>query len=370
MRVPFLDLSREIGELRPALDAALARVLDSGRFVGGEEVERFEAAFAAFCGASHAVGVASGTDAISIALEAVGVRPGDEVITVANTCVPTVAGIEGAGAVPVLVDVDPDTFTLAPESLEGAFTPRTRAIVPVHLYGQCADMEPVLDFARARGLRVVEDAAQAHGAEYGGRRAGTLGDAAAFSFYPTKNLGALGDGGAVVTSDPDVAERARLLRSYGERERFRSLVRGRNSRLDAIQAALLAARLPYVEGWNERRRELADCYTSALARLDLVLPRKGQGRRHVWHLYVVRSGRRDELRRELAARGVETLVHYPRPVHRHPAYADLARGEGVLEVSERLAGEIVSLPLSPHLAEGELDAVVEALADSVPLAVL
>ena len=368
MRVPFLDLAREVGELRPALDGALARVLDSGRFVGGGEVERFERAFAGFCGASHAVGVASGTDAVSIALEAVGVRPGDEVITAANTCVPTVAGIEGARAVPVLVDVDPDTFTLAADRLEGALSSRTRAIVPVHLYGQCADMAPLVDFARAHGLRVVEDAAHAHGAEYEGRRAGTLGDAAAFSFFPTKNLGALGDGGAVVTSDPDVGERARLLRSYGERERFRSLVRGRNSRLDAIQAALLAARLPYVESWNERRRELAEGYASALAGLDLVLPQEAEGRRHVWHLYVVRSSRRDELRRELAALGVETLVHYPRPVHRHPAYTDLARGDGLLEVSERLAGEIVSLPLSPHLAEAELEAVVEAVAALVPLA--
>jgi len=368
VRVPFLDLAREVGELRPALDGALARVLDSGRFVGGEEVERFERAFAGFCGASHAVGVASGTDAVSIALEAVGVRPGDEVITAANTCVPTVAGIEGARAVPVLVDVDPDTFTLAADRLEGALSSRTRAIVPVHLYGQCADMAPLVDFARAHGLRVVEDAAHAHGAEYEGRRAGTLGDAAAFSFFPTKNLGALGDGGAVVTSDPDVGERARLLRSYGEQARFCSLARGRNSRLDALQAALLAAKLPFVESWNERRRELAEGYASALAGLDLVLPQEAEGRRHVWHLYVVRSSRRDELRRELAALGVETLVHYPRPVHRHPAYTDLARGDGLLEVSERLAGEIVSLPLSPHLAEAELEAVVEAVAALVPLA--
>ncbi len=350
--------------------AEVEAVLRSGNLTMGPKVAELEGLVAAACGVEHAVAVSNGTAALHLAVLALEIGAGDEVIVPAYTFPATANVVRLAGAKPVLVDVDPDTFTLAADRLEGALSSRTRAIVPVHLYGQCADMEPVLDFARARGLRVVEDAAQAHGAEYGGRRAGTLGDAAAFSFYPTKNLGALGDGGAVVTSDPDVAERARLLRSYGERERFRSLVRGRNSRLDAIQAALLAARLPYVEGWNERRRELADCYTSALARLDLVLPRKGQGRRHVWHLYVVRSGRRDELRRELAARGVETLVHYPRPVHRHPAYADLARGEGVLEVTERLAGEIVSLPLSPHLAEGELDAVVEALADSVPLAVL
>ena len=362
--MPFLDLAREVGELRPALDGALARVLDSGRFVGGEEVERFERAFAGFCGASHAVGVASGTDAVSIALEAVGVRPGDEVITAANTCVPTVAGIEGARAVPVLVDVDPDTFTLAADRLEGALSSRTRAIVPVHLYGQCADMAPLVDFARAHGLRVVEDAAHAHGAEYEGRRAGTLGDAAAFSFFPTKNLGALGDGGAVVTSDPDVGERARLLRSYGEQERFTHVLKGRNSRLDALQAACLSAKLPFLEERNGRRRAIAARYDEALEGTDTQAPVEAEGRRHAYHLYVVRSPRRDELRARLAERRIETAVHYPLPIHHQPAYRDLVPAGRSLAASEALAAQIMSAPLHPSLTDEEAGYVAAALAES------
>ena len=364
MRVRFLDLSRAVAEEREELDAALAAVLDSGQFVLGERVAAFEDAFAAFCGARHAVGVASGTDALTLALQAVGVGHGDEVVTAANTCVPTVAAIEAAGAVPVLVDVDGETCTLSPASVEAALTPRTRAVVPVHLYGQCADMAPILELARDRGLRVVEDAAQAHGAEYGGRRAGTLGHAAAFSFYPTKNLGALGDAGAVVTDDEEVAERARLLRSYGERERYESVVPGRNSRLDALQAAVLAARLPRLEAWAERRRELARRYGAALAGTGVAAPVEAAGRRHAYHLYVVRTPRRDELRAELAARGVETLVHYPRPVHRHPAYERLAGEPGALAASERLCEEVLSLPLYPQLTDDEAEHVAASVADA------
>jgi dTDP-4-amino-4,6-dideoxygalactose transaminase len=359
--IRFRELSREVTEVRDEIDRAVAAVLDEARFVLGDRVDEFERAFAAFCGAGHAVGVASGTDAIAIALGAVGVRPGDEVITQANTCVPTVAGIERAGAMPVLVDVEPVAGMLDPSDLERALTPRTRAVVPVHLYGQCADMDAVAAFAHAHGLKVVEDAAHAHGAEYGGRQAGTLGDAAAFSFYPTKNLSALGDGGAVVTSDADVAARARLLRSYGERERYESVVGGWNSRLDALQAAVLSAKLPLLARWNERRRELARSYSEALAGTDLTLPVELPGRRHVFHLYVVRTPRRSELRARLAARGVETLVHYPRPIHRHPAYAQLAGPPGSLADSERHAEEVVSLPLYPQLTDDELATVVRAV---------
>jgi dTDP-3-amino-3,4,6-trideoxy-alpha-D-glucose transaminase len=356
--VPFLDLRRQTDALRPELDSALADVLDEGRYVLGPPVEEFERAFADYCGASHAVGVASGTDAITIALQAVGVGPGDEVVVPANTTVPTVAGVEAAGAVPVLADVDPMTYTLDPGSVARALTNRTRALLPVHLYGQCADVPTLLDLARAHGLKLVEDAAQAHGAEIGGHRTGSLGDAAAFSFYPTKNLGALGDGGAVVTDDPAVAEEARRLRSYGERERYDSVRSGWNSRLDTLQAALLLVKLPRLEGWNERRRQLAARYDQLLAGTDLVLPIEAEGRRHAYHLYVVRARWRDDLAGRLAEQGVQTLVHYPRPIHRHAAYRRLARH---LPVSERLCDEVLSLPLYPEFRDDEVERVVEAL---------
>jgi dTDP-3-amino-3,4,6-trideoxy-alpha-D-glucose transaminase len=359
VKVPFLELSRQAQIYRAELEAALEGVLASGRYVMSSEVERFEKEFAKVCGVRFAVGVASGTDALAIALAAAGVQPGDEVIVPANTCVPTIAAIEVAGAVPVLADVDPETATLDPMSAERLVGPRTRAIVPVHLYGQCAEMEPILALARAHDLRVVEDAAQAHAAEYRGARAGSLGDAAAFSFYPTKNLGALGDAGAVVTDDPEVAERARLLRNYGEADRYRSVIAGRNSRLDGLQAAVLLAKLPHLPEWTERRRTLAARYLDRLEGSGLALPREAPERLHVYHLFVVRSSSRDELREALRRHGVETLVHYPRPVHRHPAYEHLANSS--LEVSERLSDEVVSLPLYAELTDEEQDAVIAAI---------
>ena len=352
MRVRFLELSRQIASVRGELDAAVASVVDAGRFVLGEHLAEFEQAFAAWCGAREAVGVASGTDALAIALRSVGVEAGDEVIVPANTCAPTVAGIEATGALPVLADVDPHTWTLDPNAAAAAVTRRTRAIVPVHLYGLCADV----DALRSLGVKIVEDAAQAHGAALRGRRAGTLGDAAAFSFYPTKNLGALGDGGAVVTDDPQVAERARSLRVYGERRRYESVEPGWNSRLDELQASVLRAKLPHVEGWNERRRAIAGRYDE----LELPAQREPDGYLHARHLYVVRSAARDTFRCRLESREIETLVHYPRAVHQHPAYRRLARGG--LGESERLAAEVVSLPLYPELADEEVEAVVEALA--------
>jgi dTDP-4-amino-4,6-dideoxygalactose transaminase len=360
VNVPFGDLARQTAALRDELDAAISRVLESGRYLFGEELQRFEEEFAAWCGAAHAVGVASGTDAITIALQAVGVGPGDEVITAANTCVPTVVGIEGAGAVPVLVDAEPLTRTLDPAPVEEAIGPRTRAIVPVHLYGQCADLVALGALAEQHGLALVEDCAQAHGAELDGRRAGSFGHASAFSFYPTKNLGALGDGGAVLTSDADVAARARLLRNYGERERFEHVLRGRNSRLDALQAALLSAKLPHVETWTLRRRSIAARYTEALAGTEIRAPVEAPGRRHVYHLYVVETPARDAFRERLASAGVETAVHYPRPVHLQPAYRALGEGR-VLPVSERLSEEIVSLPLYPELTDDEVERVCSAL---------
>lgn len=364
MNVPFLDLARQVADLRPELERAVSEVLDGARFVGGEPLERFERAFADYCGAGHAVGVASGTDALEIALRAVGVEQGDEVVTAANTCIPTIAAIEGAGARPVLVDPDPTTYILNPGLLEEALTERTAAVVPVHLYGQCADMEEIVATARRHGLKVVEDAAQAHGAEYRGRRAGTLADAAAFSFYPTKNLGAMGDAGAVVTDDPDVAETARRLREYGERTRYESILHGRNSRLDTVQAAVLSAKLPHLDRWNSRRREVAALYAEALADIAVTLPVERPGSLHVYHLFVLRVGARETLRERLSQRGVDTLIHYPRAVHEHPAYASLARERG-FPAAERLAREVVSLPCYPELSDDEALAVASAVRDSV-----
>ncbi len=359
-RVPFLDLSRHVSALRSELDAVIADVLDAGRFVGGEPVERFEREFAAWVGAGHAVGVASGTDAIEIALRAVGVGPGSEVITVANTCVPTVAGIEGAGATPVLVDANAETMTIDPELVAAAVTEKTAAIVPVHLYGRCADMDAILAIAAEHGLKVVEDCAQAHGATWRGRTAGTMGDAAAFSFYPTKNVGALGDGGAIVTDDDAVAALARALRNYGELDRYDSVWRGTNSRLDSLQAALLTVKLRYADAWRERRREIAARYHAALAETALRAPTDPPAGLHAYHLYVVAPADRDGFREELARRGVETLVHYPRAVHQHPAYEAIDR-TGTLQASERLAATVVSLPLYPELDDHEISTVAEAL---------
>jgi dTDP-3-amino-3,4,6-trideoxy-alpha-D-glucose transaminase len=360
--VGFLDLARQTSALRPELDAALERVLRRGRFVLGEEVAAFESSFAAWIGVEHAVGVASGTDAIAVALRAAGVEPGDEVVTAANTCVPTVVGIEAAGAVAVLADVEEETQTLSADALDAALTQRTRAVVPVHLYGQAANMPAIGEIAAAAGLLVIEDCAQAHGAEWAGRRAGTFGHAAAFSFYPTKTLGALGDAGAVVTNDPAVAERARLLRNYGERDRFEHVLRGANSRLDEIQAALLSAKLPHVEGWNERRRAIAAHYDAALAGGNALAPAEAQQAQHVYHLYVVRTPRRDRFRGALAEAGVETAVHYPRPIHRQPAYAALAPPERRVATVDALASEIVSLPLYPELTDEEVAYVGESVA--------
>jgi dTDP-4-amino-4,6-dideoxygalactose transaminase len=361
-RVPFLDLARHVAAVREEIDEAIGDVLDSGWFVLSPHVASFEGSFAASCGVRHAVGVASGTDALTLALRAVGVGPGDEVVTVANTCVPTVAGIEAAGATAVLADASPDTWTLDPESFADAVTSRTKAVVPVHLYGRCADMDAIGEIARDRDLKVVEDCAQEHGAHMGGRPAGSVGDVAAFSFYPTKNLGALGDGGAVVTNDDEVASRLRRLRVYGENERYSSIESGWNSRLDSVQAAVLERKLSHLYAWNTRRREIAAAYGAAFGELPLVTQPRDDG--HVYHLYVVASQDRDGLRQRLAERGVETLVHYPRAVHQQPAYARLAR-PGRLETSERLCRQVLSLPLYPELTAAEVDAVIEAARDAL-----
>ena len=359
--VPFVDLRRRAVVLAGELEEGFQAVLRRGRFVGGPALERFEAGFAASCGAGHAVGVNSGTDALSLALRAHGVGPGDEVVTAANTCVATITAIVATGATPVLADVDPDTWTLAPSSAAAAVTRRTTALVPVHLYGQCADLEPLRALAADRGLVLVEDAAQAHGALYRGSRPGSA-STAAYSFYPTKNLGALGDAGAVVTNDAALADELRRLRSHGERAEARGIavVPGVNSRLDEVQAELLSRTLAHLDAWNERRRELAAFYRRELADAAVTLPVEAEGRLHAWHLFVVLTDDRDAFRSSLRERGVETLVHYPEPIHRQPAYASLA-GDVPLSVSERLCERVVSLPLYPELTDAEAEQVVEAV---------
>ena len=362
--VPFNSLAPGVRAIRGEIDAAIARVLERGWFVLGPEGEAFERAFAAYHGeGAQAFGVGSGTDAISVGLRALGVLPGDEVLVVANAGVPPVAAVVAAGGRPVFCDVDPHTHTLDPAEIERRATPRTRAVVVVHLYGRAAAMDRVLEAARARGLAVLEDCAQAHGARYQGRLAGTWGDVAAFSFYPTKNLGALGDGGAVLTRSPEVADRVRLLRNYGWRQQYLSEVHSTNTRLDDLQAAVLASKLTHLDNWNRRRRELAAAYTARLAGAPSVQtpPPVGASDEHVYHLYVVETPTavRDRLRAHLAERGVGTGVHYPLPAHLQAPYAELGGGPGSLPHSEQAAREVLSLPMYPELADEDVAYVTE-----------
>ncbi|MEW6323935.1 MAG: DegT/DnrJ/EryC1/StrS family aminotransferase [Nitrospirota bacterium] len=343
------------------IDKAIGRVLDHGWYVLGEEVRAFESEFAIYTGAVHGVGVGSGTEALHAALVACGVGPGDEVITVSHTAVATVAAIELAGAMPVLVDIEPDYYTLDPDQLKPAISSRTKAIVPVHLYGQPANLEPILSIAREHGLRVIEDCAQAHGAVYRGRRVGALGDMACFSFYPTKNLGALGDGGMVLTNDAGLAERTRLLREYGWAERYVSHRPGWNSRLDELQAGVLRVKLGHLDADNAARQRLAALYDERLADCELVLPKRRPEATHVYHLYVVRLPQRNHLRAFLKNSQIEGIVHYPVPIHLQPAYRGRLRSRGALPETERAAREVLSLPIYPELGEREVQAVINAV---------
>lgn len=361
--IPFVDLKATYHRLQVEIDAAVSDALAGGWYILGANVGAFEAAFAEYLGLDHAVGVASGTDAVMLALRACDIGSGDEVITVSHTAVATVAAVELCGATPRLVDIDPHTFTLDPAGLEAAITERTRAILPVHLYGCPADMDPILDVARRHSLLVIEDCAQAHGARYRGRMVGTMGDAAAFSFYPTKNLGAMGDGGAVATNRPDITDRLRLLRQYGWRERYISDVPGYNSRLDELQAAILTVRLRHLDEENEARRRLAAIYDAGLAGLSFARPVTREEDRHVYHLYAIHTGERDELKAHLSARGIGTAIHYPVPVHLQPAYARLGYSAGSLPVTERAARTTLSLPMYPDLKPDAVEAVTEAVAE-------
>lgn len=364
MTVPFLDVQAAYTELRGELCQAFVSCMESGSYILGQEVEAFEAEFAEFCGVDHCVGVGTGLDALHLLLRAAGVGEGDEVLVPAHTFIATWLAVSHTGARPVPVEPDPHTWNLDPAALRDAIGPKTRAVVAVHLYGQPANMEAITRVAREHGLLVFEDAAQAHGARHHGARAGGLSDGAAFSFYPGKNLGAFGDGGAVTTPDEALAERVRMLRNYGSTEKYVHECRGFNSRLDELQAALLRVRLTVLDSWNQRRQKIADFYRTNLGGCpDLELQHVPQHVEPVWHLFVVRSPRRDELKEHLAKQGIGTLVHYPTPPHRAEAYEDLVSSLPELPLTEELADSLLSLPIGPHLGLAGAERVVSAVHD-------
>ena len=361
--VPLVDLKTQYATIEAEVRAAMDEVLDSAQFINGPAVADFERRFAASCGAGFAVGVGNGTDALTLALKALGVGPGDEVITTANTFIATAEAVVAVGAAPVFVDVDPAHFNMTPEGLSAAITPRTKAAIPVHLYGQPAPMAEIISVARQRSIKVIEDAAQAHGAEYNGKRVGSWGDAATFSFYPAKNLGACGDGGAVVTNDEQLAVTVRMLRNHGRTDKYLHEYVGVNSRLDTLQAAILGVKLTRLEEWNRMRRTVAAKYDAALGEFaGLTLPAEMPGGKHVYHLYVVRTGRRDELRQYLSENGIGVGIHYPIPLHLQPALQSLGYGPGDFPVAEQLADSILSIPMYPEMQDAQLVRVVQTLA--------
>lgn len=351
----------QVKEIRAEIDEAVGRVLSSGWFLLGPELEAFEAEWAAYTGARFAVGLANGLDALHLSLRALGIGPGDEVIVPSNTYIATWLGVSQAGATPVPVEPDEGIYNIDPARIEAAITPRTRAIMPVHLYGHPADMDPILGLARKHGLRVVEDAAQAHGAEYRGRRLGHHGDAVAWSFYPTKNLGALGDAGAVTTDDEGLAKALKRLRNYGSTTRYVCDVKGYNSRMEELHAAILRVKLRHLDAWNQRRRDIAESYRAALAGLPLRLPEEREWARHVYHLFVVRTPERDRLQAHLSRAGVDTIVHYPIPPHAQQAYAEAAPLAPSLSLATRIHQEVVSLPAGPHMPVEQVMRVRDAV---------
>lgn len=359
--IPFLDLKAQYCQIKPEIDAAVARAIENAQFVLGPEVTAFEERFADYCRTAHCRAVNSGTSALHLALLSAGVGPGDEVITVSMTFVATTAAILYSGARPVFVDVDPVTWTMDPTAIEAAITARTKAILPVHLHGLMADMDPIMSIARRHGLVVIEDAAQAHGAEYRGRRAGTIGDLGCFSFYPGKNLGAFGEGGAVVTDQADLARRVSLLRDWGQEAKYKHVVAGYNYRMDGIQGAVLNVKMDYIESWTEARRSIAERYDGLFSDIPVARPRPPWFSRHVYHVYAVRLPRRDEALNSLQDTGIGVGIHYPVPVHLQKAYAELGYHAGDLPVTEVLAKEFLSLPIYPELLPEQTAEVVSAL---------
>lgn len=363
--IPFLDLKATYEELKPQIDDAVAGVLSSGWYILGEEVERFEQDFAEWTMSDHCVGVANGLDALILALKAIGVGPGDEVIVPANTYIATWLAVTQNGAVPVPVEPDPATHCIDPARVEAAITPRTKAILPVHLYGHPADMPALLTIAKAHNLRIVEDAAQAHGAAIAGQRIGAHGDIVAWSFYPGKNLGAYGDGGAITTNDPELAQAIKVLRNYGSRVKYVNDVQGVNSRLDPMQAAVLRIKLSVLSSWNDRRAAIANHYNSAFEGLPIRLPVCAADAVHAWHLYVIQSPERQDLQARLRSRGVETLIHYPIPPFRQKAYESFADRASAWPESDRLANEVLSLPIGPHLSLDQARTVAAAVREEL-----
>ncbi|MBI5291772.1 MAG: DegT/DnrJ/EryC1/StrS family aminotransferase [Chloroflexi bacterium] len=362
--IPFVDLKAQYNGLRDEIRGAIDRTLESAQFILGDEVAAFEEEFARYCGAAFAVGVNSGTSALHLALLAAGVGVGDEVITVPHTFVATAAAIRYTGARPVFVDIDPRSFTLDPKQFEAAITPRAKAVIPVHLYGQPADMNPILDIARRHGLIVIEDAAQAHGAEYRGRRAGGLGDIACFSFYPGKNLGAYGEGGAVVTNDPDYVNVIKMLRDHGQSKKHEHALVGYNYRMEGIQGAILRVKLRHLDEWTAARRAHAVEYSRRLAGVPVGVPEEMPYAKHVWHIFAIRTQNRGAMMAHLKAEGVGTGIHYPTPVHLQPAYRDLGFGEGDFPYAERAAREALSLPMYAELTGEQIARVAEVIRET------
>lgn len=356
--IPFLDLKAPHLELHDEIAEAINRVVTSGWYILGPEVDAFENDFATYCEAAHCVGLANGLDALHLALHAIGVGPGDEVIVPSNTYIATWLAVSQCGATPVPVEPVEATYNLDPRQIEAAITPHTKVILPVHVYGQPADLDPILAIAKKHNLKVLEDAAQTHGARYKGKRIGGHGDAVAWSFYPGKNLGALGDGGAVTTNDPEIADRIRVLRNYGSRVKYINEVQGFNSRLDPIQAAVLRVKLKHLDEWNARRSGIASRYNAALADSGLILPAVPEWASPAWHLYVIRTKKREALQSHLTEAGVGTLIHYPIPPHLQQAYAGFGYKQGDFPIAEAMANEVLSLPLGPHLLINQVDQVI------------
>lgn len=365
IKVPYLDLKTQYQSIKPEIDAAIARVLESCQFVLGPEVAGFEQDFAAYCGTAECIALNSGTSALHLALLAAGVGPGDEVITVPFTFVASVSAVTYTGARPVLVDIDPRWFTMDPTAIEVAITPRTKAILPVHLYGQSADMDPIMDVARRHGLVVIEDAAQAHGAKYKGRPVGSIGDMACFSYYPGKNLGAYGEGGAVTTSNPEYAQTIRMLRDWGQDRKYHHVLKGFNYRMEGFQGAILRVKLRHLERWTEARRAVVNLYNESLADAGVETPAEMPWGRHVYHVYTLRSDDRDSLQASLQADGIQTGIHYPVPAHLQPAYADLGYGRGAFPHAETAAKQVLSLPLYPELSSQAVAEVAAAVKRAV-----
>ena len=361
MTIPFLDLKKGYAELREEIHEAMYKSLDRGWYIGGEDVESFESEYSKYVSAGHCIGVANGLDALRIALTAMEVRAGDEVIVPSNTFIATWLAVSHTGATIVPVEPDDNTYNINPSNVESAITTRTKVIIPVHLYGQPADLDPILEIGKKYGIHILEDAAQAHGARYKGRRIGSHGDAVAWSFYPGKNLGALGDGGAITTNNAALAKRIRLLRNYGSSKKYHHEFIGFNSRLDPLQAAVLSVKLRHLDEWNNRRKAIAQTYLTALSKSEYIIPTLVEGSDSSWHLFVIRSMERDLLQKNLRDKGIETLIHYPVAPHQQQAYYNQGWKRGSLPIAEKMADEILSLPIGPHQTMLNTEEVIEAL---------